>query len=155
MSTSYVDDVTVLGDWDILGGFPLVYVNVYSFMVFDRNLTSTEIGDLSAQGRFYNPYTPTPPIPSPTPQQPDVKSTDILVNIAGSKLFLGLVVVCAFLIILLLVRASKEVMLIIAALMILGLIDAAIFPKWILVIVLIFIGLILGGMFVRQFFRQY
>lgn len=154
LSTSYVDDVTYLGTWNIIGEFPLIDVTVYSFMIFDRELTPTEIADLSNQGRFYNPYyvTPTPP----TPVTPVQSTSSILVeNLFGNYLLLSLFGLLLVVGILMFIRTPKEVVMIIGGLLILGLVSSALFPKWILAIVIIFIGLFIGIFLLRMFFKHY
>jgi hypothetical protein len=155
LSTSYVDDVTYLGTWNNIGEFPLVDVTAYSFMIFDRELTPTEIADLSNQGRFYNPYAVTP-TPTPTPVTPVQSTSSILVeNLFGNYLLLSMFGLLLIVGILLFIRTPKEVVMIIGGLLILGLVSSALFPKWVLAIVIIFIGLFIGIFLLRMFFKHY
>lgn len=73
----------------------------------------------------------------------------------GNTLLFGLFALLLVIGILMLIRTPKEVIVIISGLAILGFISSSIFPKWIFTIIIIFLGLFIGILLLRFFFRQY
>lgn len=76
-------------------------------------------------------------------------------NLFGNSLLLGLFGLLVIIGILMLIRTPKEVILIVSGLAILGLISASVFPKWIFTIVIILLGVFIGILILRFFFKHY
>jgi hypothetical protein len=82
-------------------------------------------------------------------------SSILVENLFGNYLLLSLFGLLLVVGILMFIRTPKEVVMIIGGLLILGLVSSALFPKWILAIVIIFIGLFIGIFLLRMFFKHY